>query len=334
MLPSMSLGINGLLDASNAPFPASGAFVLTWIAAHAFVTFEIDVVSEALPFTSPAAWSSGRIASNITAHELPSALTATFVPDSTYKWRVGLHSSALSASPAWSSAATFDVAPTAAALGAATWIGGGSELRTDWALPPSPVVRARAYASGLGSFELFINGNKVGDHIMDPGEAVYDQKALYVGFNVTTMLKADATNAVGARVGNSKYGYLDIYTNRSAASDQSGDSTRAFLLLLVAELADGTKVSMASDAARWKSRHGPIVYDHLWHGEIYDKRQEATLDWSAAPLAAYPAGVWVDAARAMTPTVKALFPQVSLFLFYYLPLHFVRILLAILTRSP
>ena len=61
------------------------------------------------------------------------------------------------------------------------------------------------YASGVGVFELHINGAKVGDHFLDPGEAVYDQKVLFVGFNVTKLLRPSATNAIGARIGNSKW---------------------------------------------------------------------------------------------------------------------------------
>lgn len=53
-------------------------------------------------------------------------------------------------------------------------------------------------------FELHINGAKVGDHFLDPGEAVYDQKVLFVGFNVTQLLRS-GTNAIGARLGNSKW---------------------------------------------------------------------------------------------------------------------------------
>ena len=80
----------------------------------------------------------------------------------------------------------FDVAPDAAAWVGSDWIGGGSELRMDWRLSSaSPIVRARAYAAGLGAFELFVNGEKVGDHLMDAGQAVWDEKVLYAGFNVT-----------------------------------------------------------------------------------------------------------------------------------------------------
>ena len=48
-------------------------------------------------------------------------------------------------------------------------------------------------------------------------------------------------------------------------------------LLITATLADGSAVSFSTAEGSWKSRHGPIVYDHLWHGEIYDSRQEAEL---------------------------------------------------------
>lgn len=75
--------------------------------------------------------------------------------------------------------------------------------------PPqtSPYICATlycSYASGVGVFELHINGAKVGDHFLDPGEAVYDQKVLFVGFNVTQLLRS-GTNAIGARLGNSKW---------------------------------------------------------------------------------------------------------------------------------
>jgi hypothetical protein len=95
-----------------------------------------------------------------------------------------------------------------------------------------------------------------------------------------------------------RYGYLDIYVNRTALGDQSGDSSRALRLLVVADMADGSTVTLASGpAGGWMARHGPIVYDHLWHGEIYDARQTAV---SASP--------WF-AAVAMQPKAGPLRPQ-------------------------
>ena len=136
---------------------------------------------------------------------LPATLTASFAEDATYQFRVVHWVSAASASStsasstsasstvalaAISDTVVFDVAPSAAAMANATWIGGGSELRADWLLGAPArtrssstaaaaavvVVRARAYMSGLGLADLFINGAKVGDHVCDPGEAVFDRK--------------------------------------------------------------------------------------------------------------------------------------------------------------
>ena len=315
-----SPGCNGLLekDLSAAAFPISSAFVLTWRVAHngslpagaapkAFVvdlTGSLARAGEGPP--TPLTWSSGESHSARPMFELPPTLTQQFQPGATFSWKVRLWDGT-----AWGlyASSTFDTAPSADAWAGSSWIGGGSELRADLVLPPSPVVRARAYCSGVGAMELHLNGEKVGDHILDPGEAVYDEKVLFVSFNVTGLLHS-GVNAVGARLGNSKWGYLDIYSNRSALGDQSGDSSRAFLLLLVATLADGSEHTLTSNASGgWHTRHGPIVYDHLWHGEIYDTRQELA-GWSAKPMGSFPSATaaW-SPAKLMHPKVGALFPQ-------------------------
>eukprot|EP01044_Picomonas_judraskeda_P007524 COSAG03_NODE_812_length_5759_cov_19.856007_3_plen_310_part_00 len=139
---------------------------------------------------------------------------------------------------------------------------------------------------------------------------------LYVGFNITQRLRSGALNAVGARLGNSKYGYLDMFVNRTALGDQSGDSSRCFRLLLVATFANGSERTLRSSAVsgEWKSRHGAIVYDHLWQGEIYDSRQEAAGEprgWidENMPMEAYPAGY--TPAVAMRPVAGRMFPQLQ-----------------------
>ena len=38
-----------------------------------------------------------------------------------------------------------------------------------------PVERATVYVSGLGQFELFLNGAKVGDNFLDPAWSDYDR---------------------------------------------------------------------------------------------------------------------------------------------------------------
>eukprot|EP01043_Picozoa_sp_COSAG02_P068235 COSAG02_NODE_11259_length_1758_cov_7.582660_1_plen_423_part_10 len=329
---AVELAINGLTsrDTPFAPFPREGPFVLTWDAGE---IVEVQLVDEWSDFPAgkddgdqmpprparcpPVVWTS-MIAQNATSLALPSTVTAQFVSDASYAFRVRLpQSDSADPSAVWSSAMQFDVAPDESAWADSDWIGGGSELRTDWRLSAaSPIVRARAYAAGLGAFDLFINGEKVGDHLMDAGQAVWGEKVLYVGFNVTQQLHIGTVNAVGARLGNSKYGYLDMFVNRTALGDQSGDSSRCFRLLLVTTFADGSEVTLRSNAisGEWKSRHGAIVYDHLWQGEIYDSRQEAGGEprgWidENKPMEVYPAGY--TPAVAMFPVAGRMFPQLQ-----------------------
>ena len=47
-----------------------------------------------------------------------------------------------------------------------------------------------------------------------------------------------------------RYGYLDIYVNRTALGDQSGDSSRALRMLVVADMADGSSVMLASGTGK------------------------------------------------------------------------------------
>ena len=48
-----------------------------------------------------------------------------------------------------------------------------------------PVKRATAYVSGLGHFDMFLNGEKVGNNFLDPGWTKYDKCALYVTFDLS-----------------------------------------------------------------------------------------------------------------------------------------------------
>lgn len=64
-----------------------------------------------------------------------------------------------------------------------------------------PVKRATAYVSGLGHFDMFLNGEKVGNNFLDPGWTKYDKCALYVTFDLSGQLKQGG-NAIGVMLGN------------------------------------------------------------------------------------------------------------------------------------
>ena len=103
---------------------------------------------------------------------------------------------------------TFETAPATPAFpGPAKWIGGGGQLhaKQGLALPPGTVAHARAYASGVGAFYLYLNGEQVGENIMDPPQSVYSKRMLYQTFDIGALLKP-GRNSVDALLGNYKWG--------------------------------------------------------------------------------------------------------------------------------
>ncbi len=133
------------------------------------------------------------------------------------------------------------------------WIGAANQLRTEFKLAETP-VRARAYVCGLGYYELRLNGAKVGDTVLDPAWTTYDKRVLYTTYDVTPYLRRGA-NALGVMLGNGWF------------------HSRALLLQLNIELADGKQVSVVS-GPDWKIHSGPITGDGVWEGETYDARLE------------------------------------------------------------
>jgi len=48
---------------------------------------------------------------------------------------------------------------------------------------PRQIKKSRAYISGLGYYELYINGEKVGDHLLSPNHTNYDRRQSPAGFD-------------------------------------------------------------------------------------------------------------------------------------------------------
>jgi alpha-L-rhamnosidase len=156
--------------------------------------------------------------------------------------------------------------------------------------------RATVYYAGLGLSELYLNGAKVGDHVLSPGLTDYDKHVLYVTFDVTKQL-ASGRNALGLMLGNGRY-----YAPRGEAVPAK---TRDFgypkaLVQLNIEYEDGTRASVVSDES-WKlSTAGPIRANNEYDGEEYDARMELAgwnragfddAQWEPAQAVQAPAGM-------------------------------------------
>jgi len=130
------------------------------------------------------------------------------------------------------------------------------------------VARARAYVSGLGIYELHLNGRRVGKDIFTPGWTRYPKRIQYQTYDVTEVLRKGG-NAVGAVLGNGWWsgglGWKSI--------SQYGPDNLSCMVQLNIEYADGTRESVVTDK-NWRTHLSPILEDTFYHGETYDARLE------------------------------------------------------------
>ncbi len=136
--------------------------------------------------------------------------------------------------------------------------------------PKKKVAHATIHISGLGLYELYINGQKVGDRVLAPAPTDYRKTTLYNSYDVTSLLK-DKANAMGVTLGNGRF-----YTMRQNFKNYK-IPTFGFpkvRLVLILEYTDGSKDVVGSDTS-WKiNADGPIRSNNEYDGEVYDARKE------------------------------------------------------------
>lgn len=143
---------------------------------------------------------------------------------------------------------------------------------------PSKQVRsATAYIIGLGLYELYINGKKVGDQVLAPGPTDYNQSVKYNTFDVSSYLKEGA-NAIGTILGNGRF-----YTMRQAYKPYKIKTFGypKLLLNLDIEYTDGTRELISTDDSWKMTADGPIRTNNEYDGEEYDGTKEMP-GWSSA----------------------------------------------------
>ncbi|AZM49260.1 hypothetical protein DMB38_28825 [Streptomyces sp. WAC 06738] len=185
----------------------------------------------------------------------------------------------------------------------AAWIAGGAGvssplLRTRFAIP-GRVARARAYVSALGFYELSLNGERVGDRVLDPATTTYDHdpalrdgdgeparipgpRVLASTYDITARVTA-GENAVGLMLGHGWYSAEDDNGPGPFPRTPWGDRPAALLRIEV-ETEGGERVTVVSDGS-WRTAPGPVRYNDYAQGERYDAREE-TPGWDAPGFAA------------------------------------------------
>ena len=132
------------------------------------------------------------------------------------------------------------------------------------------IEKAEVAICGLGLYELYLNGKKVGDRVLDPAQTSYDKRAFFVRHNITSLLKKN--NALGILLGNGFYG------QNIAFSPSLTYGKPLVIMVLNLRYKDGTKEQIVTDKS-WKAHNSPILFDNIYLGETYDARKEIK-NWS------------------------------------------------------
>jgi alpha-L-rhamnosidase len=251
-------------------------------------------------------WDSGKVESDQSLHVEYAGKPLSSRMECFWKVKVWT-ASALNPEPrtlnpsSWSAPARWTMGLLAPAEWQAKWIG----APTDDMVEPAPMFRktfsadkkiksAMVFVSGLGYYELRLNGAKVGDHVLDPKFTRYDRRALYVTHDVTGQVKRGG-NVLGVMLGNGWYNY---HTGNAWIFDAAPWRAKPKLLLqLELEFTDGTRQTVVSDES-WRYATGPVRFDGMLNGDVYDARLERD-GWDAPGYddAAWAAARVVDAPK-------------------------------------
>lgn len=137
-----------------------------------------------------------------------------------------------------------------------------------------PVKRARAYVSGLGYYELTLNGRKVGNTSLCPGWTDYNKRVLYDTYDITSFL-LQGKNAIGVQLGEGWFGHEHIFFQQIFGTNPSWYNDPCLKMTVLITYQDGTQETILTAAdGTWLCAQSPIIMNNVFDGETYDARLE------------------------------------------------------------
>lgn len=200
---------------------------------------------------------------------------------------------------------------------AAAWAGSDSAKEYKVDQTPAPYLRksfqvggkvtsAKAFVVGLGYYEFYFNGQKLGNEVLVPNQTNYSERplavecghssyalfrnhrVLYTAYDITDLIK-NGENVAGAIIGEGFYNAVGQYQNPFGSS--------RFLCQIEVSFEDGSHQSIYTDES-WKAKRSPILVNGVFEGEVYDANAEVK-DWCKPSL---DDSAWEYAALRNAPT--------------------------------
>jgi alpha-L-rhamnosidase len=211
------------------------------------------------------------------------------------------------------------------ASGNAQWLEDARELPASDSLfyldHPAPLFRkafhtgqaiknARLFITAAGYYKAFLNGERIGDNVLDPAWTDFSKRVYYSEYDVTSLINT-GDNCLGVALGNGFYNPLPLrkWGARNMRNDLSKVGKPTFLAKLVISYENGHSEEIVSDAD-WKYAYGPLLKNSVYLGVTYDARKEIDRwdtpgfddqTWQSAKTGTGPGG---DLQKAFFPPVQ------------------------------
>ena len=148
------------------------------------------------------------------------------------------------------------------------------------------IARATLNITARGVYEVFVDGNRVGDFILAPGNTNYFVRHQYQQYDVTDLVKADSSLTVSAGSGWCS-GRISWYSRclLRRKDDPSYSNPIALIAALDIEYDDGTNECIVTDES-WSVSKWSVMSSDLYDGEVFDSNVEC--DFMPAELFDFP----------------------------------------------
>lgn len=185
------------------------------------------------------------------------------------------------------------------------WKGSWITDTRDIDLKPAPYFRkdfrtekkvnsARAYVAAAGLFELTVNGQKIGDHKLDPTYTRFDRRNLYVTHDVTEALN-NGLNSIGVLLGNGWYNHQS--TAVWYFHEAPWRARPKFCMDLRIEFENGSVEIISTDNS-WKTSQSPVIFNSIYTAEHYD----AQLEQAGWDIPGFDESQWKSAENTPAPS--------------------------------
>ena len=250
-----------------------------------------------------------------TASSLGVPVEIALEPRTRYFWRVtvmGDNGELVTSDTAWFETAKLDEPFTAQRISPCLAPDTAPYMRRAFEIT-GEVLSARAYFTGLGIYELYLNGEKANDEYLVPGCTAYDSWIQYQTYDVTDLIHT-GENVIGAILGNGwakgRFGFDGVVGDYETNFPGKPCNMYTEEYLLFGELhvttTQGETVIVTDES--WQCAPNPLTFGNIYDGERYDANLEIE-NW-CAPSCTY--ANWQPVKRNTTTNLGAISARLSL----------------------